>query len=189
MTLTTGGPIAALDFSEPYGLLVTASLPPASFPFSSSSASQSYSSTYHEATDADPRVWDLCAGTPVGRLRGAGVVRALQVQGDACVTGGADGVVRVWDLSKVPDDDDPASTFVGNGKNGKPLSPATVSGRSGAREEEDFVHLERESTSDAGEGGAETGCVRVLEGHSKAVTALYFEDTCMVSFGGSLISP
>ncbi|KAH7330578.1 WD40-repeat-containing domain protein [Rhizoctonia solani] len=174
MTLTTSGPIAALDFSEPYGVLITASYTPqvpgnssSTFPFSSSSTSQS--STHVGPADPDPRMWDLCAGTPIGRLRGAGVVRALQVQGQACVTGGADGVVRVWDLSKVPDDDDPASTFVGNGKNSK------------TREEEDFVHLERESTSEESGEGPETGCVKVLEGHSKAVTSLYFEDTCMVT--------
>ncbi|KDN39659.1 hypothetical protein RSAG8_08687, partial [Rhizoctonia solani AG-8 WAC10335] len=48
MTLTTSGPIAALDFSEPYGLLITASASPqvpassnSSFPFSSVSTSQS----------------------------------------------------------------------------------------------------------------------------------------------------
>ncbi|KAJ1310674.1 hypothetical protein OPQ81_009201 [Rhizoctonia solani] len=174
MTLTTSGPIAALDFTEPYGLLITASYSPqaptsssSTFPFSSSSTSQF--SIHVSPSDSDPRMWDLCAGTPIGRLRGAGVVRALQVQGQACVTGGADGVVRVWDLSKVPDDDDSASTLVGNGKNGE------------TRGEEDFVHLERESTSEASGDGPETGCVKVLEGHSKAVTSLYFEDTCMVT--------
>lgn len=182
MTLATGGPIAALDLSEPYGLLVTASLPPqppaSSSAFSLSASQSSYSAINHTDADVDPRMWDLCAGTPIGRLRGAGVVRALQVQGDACVTGGANGAVRVWDLRKVPDEDDITNTFVGNGKNGK--SPTTVGGR-GPGEEEDFVHLERESTSDSGEG-AETGCIKTLEGHSKAVTALYFEDTCMVSW-------
>ncbi|CAE6511874.1 unnamed protein product [Rhizoctonia solani] len=174
MTLTTSGPIAALDFTEPYGLLITASYAhqapsnsSSTFPFSSASASQS--SAHVDFADPDPRMWDLCAGTPIGRLRGAGAVRALQVQGQACVTGGADGVVRVWDLSKVPDDDDTSGTFLGNGKNGKP------------REEEDFVHLERESTSEGSGEGPETGCVKVLEGHSKAVTSLYFEDTCMVT--------
>ncbi|KAG9122093.1 Mitochondrial fission protein [Ceratobasidium sp. 392] len=176
MTLTTGGPIAALDLSEPYGLLVTASLqhhPPVSphstFPFASSSAPQpSYSSVHYAPVDADPRLWDLCAGEPIGRLRGAGPVRALQIQGNACVTGGEDGVVRIWDMSRVPDDEEAAANaFVGNGRK--------------AKEEEDFVHLERESSSEASGDGPETGCVRVLEGHSKAVTALYFEDECMVT--------
>jgi division protein 1 len=100
-------------------------------------------------------------------------VRALQVQGQACVTGGEDGVVRVWDMSKVPDEEETGpGGFVGS-----------ANGRKG-REEEDFVHLEREGSNSEASGsgdGPETGCVRVLEGHSKAVTALYFEDACMVS--------
>ncbi|QRW05871.1 mitochondrial division protein 1 [Ceratobasidium sp. AG-Ba] len=182
MTLTTSGPIAALDLSEPYGLLVTASHPPqiasqtrSTFPFASSAAPQpSYSSVHHVPADSDPRMWDLCAGEPIGRLRGAGPVRALQIAGSACVTGGADGVVRIWDMNRVPDEEDPASAgFVGK--------PSSSNGRK-AKEEEDFVHLERESSSEASGGdGPETGCIRVLEGHSKAVTALYFEDDCMVT--------
>lgn len=40
------GSITALDFSEPYGTLITS------------------------ATDESVRVWDLCSGEEVGRLRG-----------------------------------------------------------------------------------------------------------------------
>lgn len=31
-------------------------------------------------------------------------------------------------------------------------------------------------------GVKDNACVRVLEGHTQAVTALYFEDECLVSF-------
>lgn len=82
----------------------------------------------------------------------------------------------MWDLSKVPDEEE-ASSLVGNGKLKSPTS-GTI-----RRDEEDFVHLERESA--ASEDEPETGCVKVLEGHSKAVTALYFEDTCMVGALGA----
>ncbi|KAF8761578.1 WD40 repeat-like protein [Rhizoctonia solani] len=154
MTLTTSGPIAALDFTEPYGLLVTASYFPqaptqssTTFPFTSSATSQS--STHVTPSDPDPRMW-ICAREPRS--------------GDY----GEQELCGLWDLSKVPDDDDPAGSFVGNGKNAK------------SREEEDFVHLERESTSEGSGEGPDTGCIKVLEGHSKAVTSLYFEDACMI---------
>lgn len=32
-------------------------------------------------------------------------------------------------------------------------------------------------------------CVRTLEGHSKSVTSLYYEDGCLVSFKGSVGYP
>jgi len=39
----------------------------------------------------------------------------------------------------------------------------------------------------AGGGGASNPCVRTLEGHSKSVTSLYYEDGCLVSFIVSLV--
>jgi division protein 1 len=76
-------PISTLDFSEPYGTLVSAS-----------------------QEDAQPRVWDLLTGDEIGRLRGhVGSVHCLQVEDHVCLTGGEDGNVRLWDLRRVDDED------------------------------------------------------------------------------------
>ncbi|KAH9075679.1 WD40-repeat-containing domain protein [Lactarius deliciosus] len=83
MSLECGStPITSLDFSEPYGTLVTAS-----------------------QEDAHPRVWDLLTGEEVGRLRGhVGTIKALQVEAHLCATGATDGAVRLWDLRRVDGD-------------------------------------------------------------------------------------
>ncbi|KAL1675759.1 WD40-repeat-containing domain protein [Schizophyllum commune] len=112
------GPISALDFSEPYGTLVSAG-----------------------QEEPHPIVWDLLTGSEIGRLRGHDApVRCLQVEDHVCLTGGADGDVRLWDLRRVDEDE--------------------------------------EWGDDADEDGP---CARVLQGHSQAVTALYFEDECLVT--------
>jgi division protein 1 len=106
------GRITALDFTEPYGTLVSA------------------------ATDDSVRVWDLCSGEEVGRLRGhKGAVKTIQTDEQLCLTAGADGDIRLWDLRLV----------------------------------DDYEGLV--------EGGP---CVKTLEGHSKAVSSLYYEDGCLV---------
>lgn len=159
-------PITALDFSEPYGVLVSAGL--------------------DEAT----KVWDLCTGEEIGRLRGhagtskqtlilhhmqlifwttTGAVKCMQVDDSTCVTGGADGAIRLWDLRRAGEDEDSAA--LGGAPEIVNYSDAveegrTMSGSSRAGEE-------RPSTTDG-------PCVRVLEGHSKGVSALYFEDICLV---------
>lgn len=75
-------PVTALDFSEPYGTLVSAS-----------------------QEDIKPRVWDLLTGSEIGRLSGhTGTVKCLQVESQFCVTGGEDGTARLWDLRKFTDD-------------------------------------------------------------------------------------
>ncbi|GLB36557.1 putative WD40 repeat-like protein [Lyophyllum shimeji] len=147
-------PITALDFSEPYGTLVTASL-----------------------EDAQPRVWDLFSGIEIGRLQGhSGTVKCIQVEDHVCLTGGEDGDVRLWDLRRVEDDND--------GWGDVSLSDV-------AEEVEDDADRRSSGTRSSIRDGAESTsdgviekngpCVRRLEGHSKAVTALFFEDECLVT--------
>lgn len=140
-------PLTALDFSEPYGILVSAS-----------------------EEDAQPRVWDLLTGSEIGRLRGhIGAVNCLQVEDNVCLTGGEDGNVRLWDLRRVDEDD-------GWGTGEADRLPDVL------EEDEDGRQT---SIRNGGENVLPTPeegpCARVLEGHSRAVTALYFEDECLVT--------
>jgi division protein 1 len=158
-TLECGStPITSLDFSEPYGTLVTAS-----------------------QEDAHPRVWDLLSGEEIGRLRGhVGTVKALQVETHLCVTGATDGAVRLWDLRRVDGDVETsewdlsdvleeAEEGEGTGTDGGVVVERPRTRPNGIR-----------STSGAPVEDATGPCVRVLEGHSKAVTALYFESDTLV---------
>lgn len=121
--------ITALDFSEPYGTLVSAAL------------------------DDTVRVWDLSGGAEAGRLRGhSGAVKCLQVEDELCITGGTDSTIRLWDLHKVED----YETRLSLQASGELL--------------DDGEHQKDHSP-----------CLRTLEGHSKAVTSLYFDDTCLVT--------
>jgi division protein 1 len=164
MTLECGStPITSLDFSEPYGTLVTAS-----------------------QEDAQPRVWDLLSGEEIGRLRGhVGTVKALQVEAHLCVTGATDGAVRLWDLRRVDGDaetsewdlsdvleeaEEEANGDTGTGTGDSVVVERPHAGPNGTRSRS------RTTTEDA-----PGPCIRVLEGHSKAVTALYFENDTLVT--------
>ncbi|KAN0060784.1 Mitochondrial fission protein [Thecaphora frezii] len=154
MTLANhGGPISALDFSEPYGTLVSAS------------------------TDETVRVWDLASGDEVGRLRGHnGMVKCLQVEDEICITGSADSSLKIWDLTKVED----FETRLVMSASGE-LPPRTKHTANGDDESTAII-----SDSSLAEGADEPKdehdpCLRSLEGHSKAVTALYFDDNCLVT--------
>lgn len=117
--------------------------------------------------DAQPRVWDLLSGEEIARLRGhIGAVHCLQVEDNICLTGGADGNVRLWDLRKVEDDD---------GWEGGMVSLSDV-----AEEDEEGAGQTSNIRSSDAPVEKEGPCVRLLEGHTQAVTALYFEDECLV---------
>ena len=129
--------------------------------------------------DSQPRVWDLMTGEELGRLRGhRGTVKCIQVEDQICLTGGDDGNVGVWDLRLVDEDEEweresemvHLSDIQEEGVDELGMRTGDVNGsiRQGS------------STSEAGEEKSGP-CVRLLEGHTKAVTALYFEDQCLVS--------
>ncbi|TBU46555.1 WD40 repeat-like protein [Dichomitus squalens] len=146
-------PITALDFSEPYGTLVTAS-----------------------QDDTQPRVWDLLTGEEIGRLRGhRGTVKCIQVEDHICLTGSEDGTVRAWDLRRVDEDEDWESGDMFSLSDVVEEDESVDTSTNGIREESSTSS--RPSSAVPRDGP----CVRTLEGHTKAVSAMYFEDECLVT--------
>ncbi|KAI6005005.1 WD40-repeat-containing domain protein [Pisolithus orientalis] len=141
-------PVTALDFSEPYGVLVSSS-----------------------QDDTQPRVWDLMTGSEVGRLRGhRGTVKCIQVEDNLCLTGSDDGSARLWNLRAVDDDWEEAT-----------LSDVAEEDGDNDGELVEKPNSIRCSNSSQASTDDDGPCLRRLEGHSKAVTALYFEDDCLVT--------
>ncbi len=91
-----------------------------------------------------------------------------------CLSGSDDRTVRLWDLRRVESDDSDwwgdegeivsLSDITEESENGDEPSPRPNGIRNGEEP------LERRNDP----------CARVLEGHTKAVTALYFDDDCLV---------
>ncbi|TNY22885.1 WD40-repeat-containing domain protein [Rhodotorula diobovata] len=184
-------PILSLDFSEPYGTLVSSS------------------------SDGSVRLWDLTTGAESGFLAGhSGVVKALQVEGGVCVTGGEDGKIKVWDLERAEDDfyegvvsggrrDAPGARVEEDvfGPTGTATGAGLVNGLAGVgvtveqddngllREEPSSITSSSSSAAPAGEDGPSStstspstgACVRSLSGHTRAVTSLFFDSSTLVT--------
>lgn len=109
-------------------------------------------------------------GEEIGRLRGhTGTVKCLQVEDHVCLTGSEDSTVRLWDLRRVEDDDWQNDTEF--------LSTNDTHDDGEMIEKPNGIRAgSSTSTSDEREGPL----IRSLRGHNKAVTAMYFEDDCLV---------
>lgn len=106
-----------------------------------------------------------------------------------CLTGGEDGNVRLWDLRRV--DADNADGW-GEEEEGEIVTLSDVA----EEQEEGEDHPPREElvnpSAVRGKPGLterDDSCARVLEGHTKAVTALYFEGDCLVCTFPALFPP
>lgn len=122
--------------------------------------------------DPQPRVWDLLSGQEIGRLRGhTGTVKCLQVEDHVCLTGSDDSTVRLWDLRRVGDEEDIEIVAYNDATGSDGGDGEMVERPNGIRN----------GSVGGSELGKETAFVRALEGHSKAVTSMYFEDDCLVS--------
>ncbi|PWN44623.1 WD40 repeat-like protein [Ceraceosorus guamensis] len=136
-------PLTALDFSEPYGALVSAA-----------------------SDDGAPIVWDLSSGGEVGRLRGhEGNTRCLQVEEELCITGGSDCSIRIWDLRKVENWE------------------TRLSMNQQARDGEGAAAIVRNGDEAEGNNKDEEWdpCLSKLDGHTRAVTSLYFDEGCLIT--------
>lgn len=101
-----------------------------------------------------------------------------------CATGATDGAVRLWDLRRVDGDAETSEWELSDVLEETEEDGACIGTGTG-----ESVVVERPRTTPNGtrsrsrtskEEDASGPCIRVLEGHSKAVTALYFENDTLV---------
>jgi division protein 1 len=95
----------------------------------------------------------------VARVGNTGTVKCLQVEDATCITGGSDGSIRIWDLEKAEEEEAVRAAQQAAGKTEKLESEGGNADE--AKEKDD-------------------ACTAVLEGHTREVTALYFDRNCLV---------
>jgi division protein 1 len=91
------------------------------------------------------------------------------------LTGGEDGNVRLWDLRRV--DEEYGDTW----REEKIVSLSDVAEEDESGRDPEFSHRPNGIRNEMESGlSKDDTCARLLGGHTKAVTALYFEDECLV---------
>lgn len=186
--ITDGVSITSLDFDEPYGNLVTST----------------------SAPDSRVRVYDLRDGEELATLshghKEGTYVKSVLVEGTLCMTGGQDGKISLWDLptaieegQRLQDEQNTKSNYVGASSNASVAKEraldddvffsASSANRGNGRpegsyndEKDDLLpDLDTLKTRTAVTTTPSPGHIRALEGHSKDVTCLSYEDTSLVS--------
>jgi mitochondrial division protein 1 len=105
------------------------------------------------------------------------------VEAHLCATGATDGAVRLWDLRRVDGDAETSEWDLSD-----VLEETDEDDECTGTSTGDSVVVDRPRTAPNGTSSrsrtpkkdAPGPCIRVLEGHSKAVTALYFENDTLV---------
>jgi mitochondrial division protein 1 len=109
-----------------------------------------------------------------------GPVKCLQVEGSICVSGGTDNTVRIWDLMAVEEEEEALNQGFAENIASSPRSTfPTIPDAEGEDDDDAAVIVERPQTHTP--RSRPKGCIRTLEGHTKAVSAVYFEESCLVS--------
>jgi division protein 1 len=103
-------------------------------------------------------------------------VRCLQVEDITCITGGSDGSVRVWDLDKAEEEEAIRAASEAHARSSN--EAGTESSPSVVRDSQDDKKEKKETDDGA--------CSTALDGHTREVTALYFDGNCLVGFAESI---